>query len=235
MCRFDASFRLPKNLHNCSWCLALLTWHGYCSSPTLMEIGLTSFFVIFTTIFFYHFCWIGLTHRQWIENYFKFQQQNRELKRDLPFLLLQLSSYLQAGHALPQALKNMAVSRTGKLLQIYANSSSVDHGDSSLSFLRLCFKFSQKNGISLSPLLVKFSEILRQNDAMHQKLILLTFPMRAQAIIALLLPWFVMGIFSFLDSKLISDALSDPYGIVGYSSAIILQGGALLWIRKILN
>ena len=99
---------------------------------------------------------IYLTQEKWIKIYFKHQKENKALIEAFPNLLLILSSFLKSGQALPQALQHMAKTKTGLLLY---QSLSRPTENTYVHFLKICTTLSLKNGISLSPILKRLSEL----------------------------------------------------------------------------
>jgi Flp pilus assembly protein TadB len=170
---------------------------------------------------------------KWTHFFLENQQAQKKLEKNLPLLLLQFSSFLKSGHAITQALKHLAKSKQGRLL---CQSLSTENNRSSpLTFLKTCIKLSQKNGMALSPLLQTLSHLHAEQLRFQDKQALLTFPLRAQALIAMILPWAVIFIFYLQDPSLILNALQNSRGGVGFTTALALESGAFLWIRQILK
>lgn len=194
-------------------------------------------FFIISFLFSYAFIRIFFDHRRWIKAYFQKQRQYKILKTHFPLLLLQLSSFLKAGHALPQALKIISKSENGQLLSEALLPTKNKTGDNKLdffiSFLKQAIVLSTRNGIPLSPLLEQISKLYQTEVRFREKIVLLTFPAKAQAMIAVLLPWFILVIFGFIAPNLIIGALTQTAGMVGFSTALVMDGVALKWVQKI--
>lgn len=183
---------------------------------------------------------IYVYEERWIKKYFEKKKELQHLHASFPSLLLQLSSFLKSGYALSQGLQHLSKSTEGKWLCLSLKCRpsilpSSSHFSLFLRFLGASISASQKNGISLSPILKKISQLSRDDLNFQEKIKVLTFPIRAQSTIAILLPWFVIVIFSILDADLILNAFSHTSGIVGFSTAFFMEIAALAWMRKILT
>lgn len=212
------------------------------------------FFTI-SFLLFYPLIRIFFDHRRWIHDYFQRRRKLKTLEQNFSSLLLQLSSFLKAGYALPQALKIISKSETGRLLSeaLLAtknensrapsasprDDSKNPHDDNKLKFFILFLKqaimLSTRNGISLSPILEQISKLYQTEIRFREKIALLTFPARAQAMIAVLLPWFILVIFGLIAPDLITETLKQTAGVVGFSTALVIDGAALKWIQKIIH
>lgn len=198
-----------------------------------------SFFTI-SSLFFYSLIRIFFDHRRWIHDYFQKRRKLKTLEQSFSQLLLQLSSFLKAGYALPQALKIISKSETGQLLsEALSLTTKNERNDSKLKFFILFLKqaimLSTRNGISLSPILEQISKLYQTEIRFREKIALLTFPARTQAMIAALLPWFILLIFGLIAPDLITGTLKQTAGVVGFSTALVIDGIALKWIQKIIH
>lgn len=219
-------------------------------AKTLFVAG---FFTI-SFLFFYSLIRVFFDHRRWIHDYFQRRRKLKTLEQSFSQLLLQLSSFLKAGYALPQALKIISKSETGRLLSesllSTKNENSWDpsaspRDDRKLSydrklkffilFLKQAIMLSTRNGISLSPILEQISKLYQTEIRFREKIALLTFPARTQAMIAALLPWFILLIFGLIAPDLITGTLKQTAGVVGFSTALVIDGIALKWIQKIIH
>lgn len=176
---------------------------------------------------------IWFAQKKWIYLFWSEHKKQKALYQALPSLLLQLSSFLQSGHALPSALTQLSQSKLGFLFYHYLKSPSKDFLFHEFLFLNTCFSLSTKNGISLSYLLRNISHLIQTQIQTKEKIKILTFPMKAQAYIAILLPWFTLFIFGIIAPSLITEALHSPWGVVGFSTALVLEVLGLIWIKKI--
>ncbi|MEK7790080.1 MAG: hypothetical protein AAB309_00455, partial [Deltaproteobacteria bacterium] len=102
-------------------------------------------------------------------------------------------------------------------------------------FLRQAIMLSTRNGISLSPILEQISKLYQTEIRFREKSALLTFPARTQAMIAVLLPWFILLIFGLIAPDLITGTLKQTAGVVGFSTALVIEVIALKWIQKIIH
>jgi len=177
---------------------------------------------------------IVMDQEEWVRHYFKLKKQYASLYETLPSLLLQLSSFLRSGYALPSALRHLCKNPQGALLYTEIHSSS-SINIPILYFLKVVIITSKKTGIALSDILKQMAELCRNQLTIEEKTKLLTFPLKAEATIAIILPWLVLMIFGLMDLHLITNALTHLSGVVGFSSAILLEGTGILWIRKILR
>lgn len=196
------------------------------------------FFTI-SSLFFYSLIRIFFDHRRWIHDYFQKRRTLKTLEQSFSSLLLQLSSFLKAGYALPQALKIISKSETGRLLSESLSLTSKLRDDSKLTFFILFLKqaimLSTRNGISLSPILEQISKLHQTEIRFREKIALLTFPAKTQAMIAALLPWFILLIFGLIAPDLITGTLKQTAGVVGFSTALVIEAIALKWIQKIIH
>lgn len=200
---------------------------------------IASFFAL-SFLLFYSTLRIFSDHRRSIRDYFLKRQHRKQLEQHFPQLLLQLSSFLKAGYALPQALKMISTSQTGGLLSEALRSPKNElRGGMTLpffiAFLKQAIFLSSRNGIPLSPLFEKISKLYQTESRFREKITLLTFPAKAQAIIAVLLPWFVLMIFGLIAPDLIGETLKQKAGMVGFSTAFVIDGVALKWVQKIIH
>jgi Flp pilus assembly protein TadB len=231
-----------------------------------------AFFTI-SILFFYSLIRIFFDHRRWIDDYFKKKRRLTILEQNFSQLLLQLSSFLKAGHALPQALKIISKTETGGLLsesllptnqipRAFALGMTNDQiprcarddllRDNLLRddlllgmtndklkffilFLKQAMMLSTRNGIPLSPILEQISKLYQTEIRLREKIALLTFPAKTQALIAVLLPWFILVIFGLIAPDLITGTLKQTAGVVGFSTALVIDGIALKWIQKIIH
>ncbi len=202
-------------------------------------IVLMFFLILFSS--FYSFFKIIFQQEEWIRNYFKMKKKSESLCQALPTLLLQLSSFLRSGYAFPSAMKYLCKNPLGSLLYTEIHSSSsfsvVTSKNFSLffDFLKVTILASKKTGIALSDILKHMAELCRNQLTMEEKTKLLTFPLKAEATIAIILPWLVLMIFGLMDFNLITNALTHVSGVVGFSTAILLEGLGILWMQKILR
>ena len=161
------------------------------------------------------------------------------MEEAFPILLLQFSSFLKAGYAIPQAFHHLSQSSEGKIFLriLKEKDQSVPNTPFSIliQFLHSSIHLSTKNGVPLSPILKRISELSQTHLHLQHKMRVLTFPLRAQGGIAILLPWFVLLIFGFMDPSLILSSLTQPIGIVGFSTALVMDGLAIFWIQRLLR
>lgn len=216
--------------------------------------GLKYFFIVVTFILsfllFYSSLRIFSDHRRWIRDYFIKERHRKQLEQHFSQLLLQLSSFLKAGYALPQALNTISATQTGRLLsealrsqkkeipRAYATSGFSPRNDNVgflIAFLKQAIFLSSRNGIPLSPLFEKISRLYQTEGRFREKIALLTFPAKTQAIIAVLLPWFVLTIVGLIAPDLVIETLKQKAGVVGFSTAFVLDGVALKWVQKIIH
>src|SRR3989338_1368170 len=148
-------------------------------------------------------CILWGTHKKWVLEYFAQKKCEKMVMKHFPSLCLQLSAFLHAGHALPQALKHLATSSSGKMFYTLLTSSTKKLDSDLLKFLKYTFHLSSKNGIALSPLLKRLSELTRFEQEFEEKIKVLSYPTQAQAIIAIFLPWLFLFFFFFLFSIVI--------------------------------
>ncbi len=193
-------------------------------------------------LFFYSLIRIFFDHRRWIHDYFQKKRKLKILEQNFSQLLLQLSSFLKSGHALPQALKIISKSETGQLLSeslLPTKNERGLHDRDKLKFFILFLKqaimLSTRNGIPLSPILEQISKLHQTEIRFREKIALLTFPAKTQAMIAVFLPWFILVIFGLIAPDLITGTLKQTAGVVGFSTALVIDGIALKWIQKIIH
>ncbi|MBI3019363.1 MAG: hypothetical protein HYY61_05685 [Deltaproteobacteria bacterium] len=191
--------------------------------------GVTSFYVSLNlyTLF--------ITHQKWVLDYFTQKKNEKVVIKNFPSLCLQLSALLQSGHALPQALKHLAQSPNGRTFYHFLTSPTKKLDSDILEFLKHSLLLSSKNGIALSALLKRLSELARLEQEFEEKTKVLSYPTKAQATIAILLPWLVLSLFSLISPEMMSFAFSSWIGGVGFSTALLLELLALLWIKRILQ
>jgi len=193
---------------------------------------------LLTYFMFYAATNIYYTQKKWILNYKNRKQAEYSLYTSLPQLLLQLSSFLKSGYALPPALKYISTSKNGRLLYLLLKTSHRRTDSEKLNlfiqFLRISIALTLKHGISLSLIFKRLSFLLRKQIVLEERIRVLSFPLRAQAIVAVMLPWLVLGIFACIDPALVQNAFHHIIGRVGFSSALGLECLAMIWIRSIL-
>lgn len=173
--------------------------------------------------------------KKWALHYFSQKKNEKTLMKHFPSLCLQLSSFLQSGHALPQALKQLAHSPSGLAFYHALLSPTKKSNSERIDFLKHCIILASKNGIALSPLLKRLSELARMHQEREEKIRVLSYPTQAQAWIAILLPWLVLCLFSLIAPEMISCAFHSWVGGVGFSTALLLELLALFWIQRILK
>lgn len=188
---------------------------------------------------FHNISQIYLKQENWCKKYFQERREDQILYHHFPSLLLQLSAFLKSGHAFPQALQHVATTPEGKILykfiKIKLREGRVSPFHMLMNFLNIAIGFSLKNGTALSPLLKRLSELSRDQRHFQEKIKVLTFPVKAQIGVAILLPWFVLTIFGLLEENLLINAVTQVSGLVGFSTAILLELIALLWMQRILK
>ncbi|MBI2645904.1 MAG: hypothetical protein HYW85_02575 [Deltaproteobacteria bacterium] len=182
-----------------------------------------------------NFYTLFMTHKKWVLDYFVQKKNEKIVIKNFPSLCLQLSAFLQSGHALPQALKHLGHSEAGRTLYRLLVSPTKKSDSNLIEFLKHSLLLSSKNGIALSPLLKRLSELARLEQEFEEKTNVLSYPTKAQATIAILLPWLVLILFHFISPEMISFAFSSWVGGVGFSSALLLELLALFWIKRILT
>ena len=205
----------------------------------ILDLFFTLSFFVISFLILHPLSLICLRQKKWIQWYFHHQKQQAILYAALPQLLLQISSFLQSGYAFPQALENIAQSPPGDTLYQLLKKERETPQPSRLSFLitflKSSIRLAQRNGMALSAIFKRISTLARDQIHFQEKLKVLTFPSKVQAIIAMLLPWFVLIIFALIDPRLISTALQSWTGRVGFSTAFFMELAALVWIRRILR
>lgn len=174
-----------------------------------------------------------------------FRKQRHHLRSEnrlfqlLPQTCLQLSSFLKSGHALPQALKHMTKQETGNTFYqlLFSPDRKCLNGEleTFILYIKNVIQLSHKQGISLAEILEKLSTLARSQATSAQKMALLLYPLKAQATIAILLPWFVLLILGLIDPLMIQNAFAHTYGVVGFSTAFIMESAAVIWIRRLLE
>ena len=195
----------------------------------ILSSGILSFLIChFSTI-------LWITHKKWVLDYFVQKKNEKVVMKNFPSLCLQLSAFLQSGHALPQALKHLGHSETGRTLYHLLTSPTKKSNSKLIEFLKHAFLLSSKNGIALSPLLKRLSELARLEQEFEEKTKVLSYPTKAQATIAILLPWLVLLLFHLISPEMMSFAFSSWTGGVGFSTALLLELLALFWIKRILT
>ncbi len=195
----------------------------------ILSSGILSFLISYASYI------LGITHKRWVLDYFTQKKNEKVVIKNFPSLCLQLSALLHSGHALPQALKYLTHSSSGQLLHHLLTSPMKKLDSDILEFLKHSLILSSKNGISLSPLLKRLSELTRFQQEFEEKIKVLSYPTKAQAMIAILLPWLVLILFHLIAPEMMSLAFHSAVGAVGFSTALFLELSALLWMKRILR
>ena len=195
----------------------------------ILSTGILSFLICQASLILWS------AHKKWVLEYWAQKKCEKRVMKHLPSLCLQLSSFLHAGHALPQALKHLATSSSGKIFYSLLTSPTKNLDSDILKFLSYALTLSSKNGISLSPLLKRLSELTRFEQEFEEKIRVLSYPTKAQAAIAIALPWLVLILFYLLSPEMMSFAFHSRVGAVGFSTALLLECLALFWMKRILQ
>ncbi|MBI4040711.1 MAG: hypothetical protein HY390_02470 [Deltaproteobacteria bacterium] len=182
-------------------------------------------------IFLYHGIRLGQQYAPWFKHQWHEYLEKQKLQNALPGLLLSLSTLLQSGQALPQALKNLSTFPQGKSF----NSALRANDKDPFSYIRMLCELSHRNGISLASTLKKLSHHLSQELTLHTKCQTLAYPLKLQAILACLIPWIALLLFGLIDFNLIKTACLHGSGRVGFLTALLLELGGFLWIYRILK
>lgn len=175
----------------------------------------------------------------WFRKQRHYLRAENRLLHLLPQTCLQLSSFLKAGHAIPQALKHMTKQASGNTLYqlLFSADRKCISGELNtfILYIKNAIQLSHKQGISLAEILEKLSTLARNQATSAQKMALLSYPLKAQATIAILLPWFVLLILGLMDPMMITNAFAQTTGVVGFSTAFIMESVAIIWIRRLLQ
>lgn len=198
-------------------------------SILILLSGVTSFYASLNLYILFS------THKRWVVEYWAQKKNEKIVFQNFPSLCLQLSAFLHSGHALPQALKHLASSTSGRTLSHFLTSPTKKSDFRVLEFLKHALVLSSKNGIALSPLLKRLSELTRLEQEFEEKTKVLSYPTQAQATIAILLPWLVLILFHLIAPEMMVFAFQSWVGGVGFSSALLLELLAILWMKRILR
>ena len=204
-----------------------------------LELHFIFIFLFFSAnyICIYEALKIYTAHRQWIKNSLQEQKNITFILREFPVLLSHTASLLNTGYALPQALKQLQSSRAGLILNQLLSKKKTEFRPCSshglLTFVKLAFEVSSKNGISLSPLLKHLSSMARDELRIQEKIKSMVLPIQIQCCIAFFLPWFVLLLFYFIDHPLMIRMFHHYWGIMGCGLAFMLDLTAYIWIKNL--
>ena len=193
---------------------------------------ITLILTICTIFGLYHALKWGHQRWMWLQKSSLDQKHQTFFLENEAQLMLQFSTLLQAGHAPKQPPHHLSKSHAGNLFseQLLGNTQRTQ----AMEFAKLCFDLAQSKGISLVPLFTHLSSSVQSQKNLKERLSTLTFPLKAQAITAICIPFFVLLCFCLLDQNLLIETFHTWTGWVGFTTALVLELGAFLWIKKIL-
>ncbi len=181
----------------------------------------------------------------------KVDLRNREFRGQLLDLILGLNNGLRSGVALPQALElvgrdiggtmqeEIAVTlyeyRLGIELTEALNRLEKRMPDENLKLLVTAIGLSQKSGGSLSDILERLIETIRQRSAFQDKIDTLTAQGKFESIVMAAAPLMAFLILYFLDTKLMTPLVTTVQGWCAILVIGLLEGIGYLFIRKIVS
>jgi tight adherence protein B len=185
--------------------------------------------------------------------YIKFRQMSRvkAFGQQLPEVLDMIKSSLEAGHSLHRALQVVAEEFTDPVqgeIRIVLEQTRLGVSlprafeemlgrmpEESLNFLVVAIKIQAEVGSSLAEIVGRLAETVRARLRIRLQIKALTAQPRMSGMLVGMLPFFVLGVFMFIQPSYTMMLFRDPIGIKILKTAIALDLTALIIIRKILR
>jgi len=185
--------------------------------------------------------------------YARFQRKQRLVifSQQLPYVLDFLRSALSAGHTLVRgilmATENAPepIATVLKLVmdQIQLGTSLSDALDSmfrrvpeeSLGFLVAAIRVQAEVGSSISEIVDRVTDTIRERQRLQQEIMTLTAQARMSGMIVGALPFLLLGFFTLIRPSYTYPLFHHPLGIKMLEAAVVLDGIALLVIRRMVQ
>lgn len=173
------------------------------------------------------------------------------LREELPSAIQAMNACFCIGYSLPQIFEQVTQDLEGPLKQVFQKSAAVigaggtveealevlknQTHEPELFFLATALEIQHRTGSSLSQVL----EVVRQSvdDQLELKRLLQTQTAQAKlsAQIVTIMPFLIIGVFSLISEGFLEPFFTSALGIILLASAIAMQAGGILLVRKLLK
>ena len=181
----------------------------------------------------------------------KVKKRLEAFKSKLLDVVMGLNNGMRSGVALPQALEVVGRDIGGVMqeeiaMTLYEYRLGVDltealerlekrMPDDNLRLFVTAVGISQQTGGSLSDILEKIIETIRQRSIMEDKISTLTAQGRFESIVMACAPLMAFGILYLLDRRLMEPLVTTPLGWAAIGAVLLLESVGYLFIRKIVS
>lgn len=182
----------------------------------------------------------------------RLEEKNRdELREDLPDVLRSMQSCFNVGYSFPQVIEHVSLETKGQTKRIFEEAhdilrtgGSVDDAlkclresskDSEMMFLSLACEIQHKTGSSMRDVLNSLQDSLSQEVDLKRQLRSSTAQAQLSAQIVTIMPFLLLGLFSFISPGFMDAFFESVSGVVLFMVALLMQAAGVVIIRRLLK